>query len=235
MAAPETPPTGHPVLVNLPPSIAQKLAFYGAENTGVLAPRGWQCHGADGILYTSLSVFPDVSTQQIGPVVTYTAEGADNIDGAVTRMLFVCRYFPHENTSQGCINGNWLPPKDAEIQPPPGDAIPRYPADRLKYLSSFMIKYVTPAGFHGLGTMTRYAPPWDMTEQTPRIATYGILMLGFTEDGQNDGDGIQQLIVRLPSNLDYLRSAIMNFSEACFLAGNKSACATADVYQEGAP
>jgi hypothetical protein len=57
---PLPPPSGSKKEVQVPASIAKKLAYYKSEATsGVLAPRGWYCFGAYGSSGSALFVAPE--------------------------------------------------------------------------------------------------------------------------------------------------------------------------------
>ena len=59
-AGPQAAPSGQSLAVAIPAGLAQRLAYYKAEDgIGVLAPRGWHCFSTYGSGGSNLFVSPD--------------------------------------------------------------------------------------------------------------------------------------------------------------------------------
>jgi hypothetical protein len=159
VASPSTPPTGGPVQLNIPSNIASKLAFYGAENTGILAPRGWVCSRSDGIDFRSLAVYPSESAKSEQPIVEISSLGSDSVGNANVVAAYGCRYFP--NSAYGNMDGCRGNPASSEADDSYTrfyGALASYHTDRIQYINDFFLSYITPRDTPGLGTLLLYTP-----------------------------------------------------------------------------
>jgi len=151
-------PQGDSKVVQLDASIAQRLAYYKAEDgPGVLAPRGWYCFGA----YGSNGAFLLVAPQPIkgddlfsstwrgitGPAVQ-ASESSGGTSGRFEVARVIARVFPaYKAFARSVIEEGIEPAGNFPFGP--------YPNDKLTYRSDRVVEYQTPPHSEGLGTISR--------------------------------------------------------------------------------
>lgn len=151
-------PAGKSVAVSIAKNLAEKLAYYKAEDGhGVLAPRGWSCFGTYGsngeTLYVSpnpiraADLFSDTWKGFTGPVVQLSVESGGT-SGRFSVAKMIARVFPnrHEFVQQVIAEG---------IEPAGDFPSGPYPKDKLTYLGKDLVEFATPAETVGLGTQSR--------------------------------------------------------------------------------
>jgi hypothetical protein len=145
-------------LAAISPELAQRLAYYQAENgTGVLAPRGWHCIGTYGSNGDNLYITPE----PINSSLLFSAgwkgftgaaiQAADSYGGTSGRFevaRVIARVFPSHMKFAKDVIAEGEEPASSFPQGP-------YPTDKLNYLSKEVVEYETPANQEGLGTMSR--------------------------------------------------------------------------------
>jgi hypothetical protein len=73
---PETVSVPASALANIPTGWADQVSFYSFGDRGILAPKGWQCHGNRGTSGTFLSVTPGASSPKVGIWIEYWSPDA---------------------------------------------------------------------------------------------------------------------------------------------------------------
>lgn len=198
-------PEGKPLKLPIPQDVADRLAYYKAENgSGVLGPRGWHCFGVYGSSGGSLFVTPEtIDSKQFfdskagwkgfrGDVIQISDSIGDT-SGRFSVAMVIARVFPkHKKFVEGVIAEGLEPASDFPFGP--------YPADKLHYRSDALVEYETPANAEGLGTRS-----WLLANgQSIR----GVEMLtGETPD-------LVSLAVRIPAALNDLVNVIVQQTEA---------------------
>lgn len=157
-AGPLKAPTGKSTLVPVSADLANRLAYYKAEQGfGVLAPRGWFCFGVYGANGYALYVSPERATASevlsstwtgfAGPAIELAGDTGDT-SGRFSVARVIARVFPaHKSFVEGVIAEG--------LEPASSFPFGQYPKDRLTYRSEQMVEYETPANTEGLGTDSR--------------------------------------------------------------------------------
>jgi len=191
-------PTGKSLLLPVTVKVAQRLAYYKAEQgIGVLAPRGWYCFGVYGSNGYALYVIPaeivpsNLSSSRWsgfdGPVIELAGSNGDT-SGRFSVARTIARVFPTHRAFVEKVIAEGLEPASAFPSGP-------YPKDKLNYRSKEMVEYETPAGADGLGTTSRLKKDADPIRGVA-------ILLGEPPD-------LLLLSVRLPANLSNWESAIV--------------------------
>ena len=192
-------PNGTSKLVSIDTEKALQLAYYESENGfGVLAPRGWYCHGTYGSDGDTLYVSPQpINTANLfssegagftGPAIQLTRVSGDT-SGRFSVAKTIARVFPaHRAFARKVIEEGTEPASSFPFFP--------YPKDKLSYRSDEIVEYVTPAHADGLGTSSH------LISNSDPISGVAILF------GQ-DTD-LFQLSVRLSQRNKELTSAIIS-------------------------
>lgn len=159
-AGPLPAPKAETESVVLPADMAQRLAYYKAENgSGILAPRGWHCFSTYGSSGSNLYVTP----AQINPADLFStnwkgfsgqAIQVSSLDGGTSGRFgvakIIARVFPaHIGFAHHVISEGIEPASSFPSGP--------YPRDKLRYLSDRAVEFETPAHETGLGTDSRLA------------------------------------------------------------------------------
>ncbi len=196
---------GNPKPVNLPPEMADQLAWYeysgDAGHFGTLGPRGWNCFATIGSNGWSLYVAPEPLDSAkliehknwkgfVGPAIQLSdSDGGTSGRFEVARV--VARVFPaHRDYARTIIKEGFGPASDYPFGP--------FPTDRLTYKSKELVEFITPARQSGLGTMS-----WLLPSDRP-IGGFAQLSIGPNIDTE-----LLQLRVRLPSSLSPLGAPII--------------------------
>lgn len=153
-------PAGHRVAADVSPALAERLAFYKAEDGwGVLAPRGWHCfatYGSAGVnLYVtpesidSASLFTDRWRGFSGQVIQITYEyggtsGRFGVADIIARVFPAYMSFARDVAAENASVG--APALSLHVGP--------YPQDKLRYLNNHAVEFETPAHEKGLGTFS---------------------------------------------------------------------------------
>ena len=151
-------PVGKRKVVAIPAAIAQRLAYYQAEDSpGVLAPRGWNCFSTYGSNGASIFVSPDpIDSKALfsedwkgfpGEVVQLSYDSGGT-SGRFEVAEIIARVFPAYKTFvQSVIAEGIEPASDFPFGP--------YPSDKLTYRGKSIVEFETPANQQGLGTDSR--------------------------------------------------------------------------------
>jgi hypothetical protein len=193
---PESPATGHSVFLNIPQIAASKLAVYGAGGLAVLAPRGWSCKYWQANSSEKLSVFADPSFP-FGPAVVASIEGGGGSD-------FWADYFP-----------SLFKPYFVGAQ--------KFSTDKLTYIATNIVEYVTPP--HQLGLGVNDGETFDVPSPLPSLPSYGLLAVEAEHD-----TGAFILSVRLPSQMTNLKSTIISFFARCMNGKASVSCLSGGSY-----
>lgn len=152
---PQAAPVGKSKTVSIPAAIAQRLAWYEAENgPGVLAPRGWHCFSTYGSNGASLFVSPDPIDAKMlfsdtwngfsGQAVQISFSFGDT-SGRFEVAKIIARVFPaYKQFVQDLIEESHEPASEYPFGP--------YPHDNLTYFAKNVVEFETPANAEGLGT-----------------------------------------------------------------------------------
>lgn len=201
-AGPLDAPTGQPKAFPIPSALAQRLAYYKAEQgPGVLAPRGWQCFCTYGSSGGSLFVAPQKIDPALlfsdswkgftGPVVQFSVSIGDT-SGRFSVARVIARVFPaHKEFVKAAIEENIMPASDFPSGP--------YPKDKLTYKNKEMVEFETLAMSEGLGTMSRLLPNSN--------SIHGVRILS------GDTPDLTSLTMRLPASDNDLTSVIIQQTE----------------------
>jgi hypothetical protein len=185
----------------LPASVAARLAYYGSEDMGVLAPRGWHCVVLSGSSGATLLVTPerfDASallrreTTLTGPAIqlSLVIGGTSGRFGVaeVCALLFpTARSFVLGVIAEGLVSKD-----EFRFRP--------YRSDVLTRRSDTVVEYVTPANHHGVGTHSR------MVRSNLPISGVAVLLPGEDMD-------LVKLDVRLPPEMRDMSSTIIRMLE----------------------
>jgi len=148
-------PQGKSKVVPTTAEVAQRLAYYKAENgTGVLAPRGWYCFGTYGSSGSTLYVSPEpIKSSDLfsanwkgfaGPVIEISDEIGDT-SGRFGVARIIARVFPAHQSFVRDVIAEGIDPASSFPSGP-------YPSDKLTYRSKEIVEFETPANTEGLGT-----------------------------------------------------------------------------------
>jgi hypothetical protein len=208
-----TAPSGRTLATNLPPTVASRLAVYASNWSAVLAPRGWACHSSfvekQGVaMIVAPKLDGNMAAILAGPSVILW-----NDQNPRTVAAYAARYFPER-----------VAPMTASTRAnDPAQPMPRYPNDRLRYLSDLVLDYATPAHHAGLGE------PDEAAAARQSLTSYGVLALSNLPQGAG---GIVNLTVRLPADLTFLHGAIVKALAACLPNDNVVACESGGAFVE---
>jgi hypothetical protein len=193
-------PKGSNKVVQIPMALAQRLAYYKAEEgIGVLAPVGWHCFGTYGSngsnLYLSPQpidatiVFSDNWKGFTGPVIQISGEEGGT-SGRYGVASMIARVFPtHSAFVRSVIASGLAEANDFPAGP--------YPKDQLVYKSKEVVEYQTPAQTDGLGTQSR------LQKNADPIRGVAILV------GNQHEPSLVFLAARLPLEMEPLTSIII--------------------------
>ena len=179
----------------LPSAAAARLALYVSGELSVLAPRGWNClelTGSDGtllIVTPERRSFEDIHDLR-GPAVQLSLSFGGT-SGRFAVAEAIARLFPHHMEFARRVEAEGM-----FDQPLPSGP---FPADRLERVSANIVRFTTPPGAAGLGTVSRLVPDAEPIEGT-------VILLG---NGEEMPD-LLQLSVRLPANDPGLASLIID-------------------------
>jgi hypothetical protein len=187
--------------INLPTAIAAQLAIYASDATMVLAPRGWTCESDEGPAGIALWVYPrGASINTTGPLIVAREYGEGVSYGNSYVYSYGPTYFPKV-----------IPQKDIDDfligsgQSKKEFLAPRYRTDIVKYENKYSLRFITPAGKHGLAD--------SIFERSATLTSYGRVELHYPTD---DDPEIFFFGVRLSQSDAHLHSVILDFSEKCF-------------------
>ncbi|MGD0798414.1 MAG: hypothetical protein ABR910_11880 [Acidobacteriaceae bacterium] len=201
---------GSPKPVNLPPAIADQLAWYeyngDGGHFGTLGPRGWNCFVTIGSNGWTLYVAPELldSAKLLehknwngfrGPAIQLS--GSDGgTSGRFEVAKVVARVFPaHRNYARRIIAEGFGRASEYPFGP--------FPSDHLTYKDKDLVEFTTPAHRKGLGTISWLLP----SDQT--ITGFALLTIGPDVDPE-----LLQLSLRLPPSLSFLAPTLMKQGEA---------------------
>lgn len=148
-------PKGTEKVVKIRKGAAERLSYYkSAASPGVLAPRGWNCHGSFGSSGSGLTVTPQAQKSfeapTTGPIVEVRRTNGGT-SGRFTVAQVVARVFPaHEAFAMKVIKEGLMPASDFPFGP--------YPTDKLAARTVDMVEYETPPRSKGLGTGSGLIP-----------------------------------------------------------------------------
>ncbi len=207
---PYTAAKGSPKLVDLPPAIAEQLAWYeyngDAGHIGSLGPRGWNCFVTIGSNGETLYIAPEVLDSAkllehrnwkgfTGPAIQLS--GSDGgTSGRFEVAKVVARVFPaHRGYARKIIAEGFGPASDYHFGP--------FPSDHLTYRGKNLVEFITPAHRTGLGTMS-----WLLPSDQP-ITGFALLTIGPNIDTE-----LLHLSFRLPHSLSFLSVILIQQAEA---------------------
>lgn len=192
--------SGTPLVTDMPPEIASKLAVYAGDYQAVLAPRGWQCIGTQGTAGATLWVYPQGQNYKTdGPIVSEQTWGG-NETGNSYIISYGGTYFPKIINNE--LIDDFL---SGRIQEKQEFLVHKHKTDTIIYESNSILEFATPAGREGLGS--------EILGRSS-ITAYGLIgIIGFDNSGNDPA--ISLLGLRLPSKDLYLRTYILEFSKAC--------------------
>jgi hypothetical protein len=222
----ELTPTGRPLTVDLPTVIAGKLALYAGAHQAVLAPRSWTCTAGIGSDAAGLIITPPAGSPHAkGAAITISFD-ASGTGSAIADVMTIGRtYFP--NLVSAAQYADFLKSWTGVGQGAP--PAPRYPTDRIKYLSPSMLEYETPPGKNGIGQLTTFGS--SVFAQSGIISLEGKYVPPTVENGVpmngEDDRGINALNVSLPPDLANLTPYILAASRLCM--GDDSCALTDDI------
>jgi hypothetical protein len=194
---------GESVSVDMDPLSAAHLAFYAAnpsdKKVGVLAPRGWHCNFQDSSGGFMLVVVPHTMappfdfTEKDTPRVLYQIDYGGT-SGRFALANYVKTYFPSLDSSvSDTLDEEKQFPGETALAP--GNGI-QFPNDTISRIDPETLAFVTPRYSTGLGASER---------DTSSFPTSGFLHVYLHDDG------LAILVsVRLPKNLGFLKTAILN-------------------------
>ena len=200
---------GSPKLVNLPPAMADQLAWYeykgDAGQFGTLGPRGWNCFATIGSNGWTLYVAPQLldSAELLahvnwkgfrGPAIQLSSSDGGT-SGRFEVAQVVARVFPaHRDYARSIIAEGFAPASDYPFGP--------FPSDRLTYKGTELVEFTTPARRNGLGTMSGLLP----SDQP--ITGFALLTIGPDVDTE-----LLHLSLRLSPSLSSLSATLIQQAE----------------------
>src|SRR5579875_1988609 len=201
---------GKPKRVNLPPELADQLAWYeyngDAGQFGTLGPRGWNCFATIGSNGWTLYIAPEpLDSAKLlehknwkgftGPAIQLS--GSDGgTSGRFEVAQVVARVFPaHRDYARTIIKEGFGPASDYPFGP--------FPSDHLTYKGKELVEFITPARQRGLGTMS-----WLLPSDQP-ITGFALLSIGPNVDTE-----LLHLSLRLPPSLFLLGAILIQQAEA---------------------
>jgi hypothetical protein len=201
---------GSPKPVNLPPAMADQLAWYehngDAGRFGTFGPRGWNCFVTIGSNGWTLYIAPELldSAKLLehrnwkgfrGPAIQLS--GSDGgTSGRFEVAKVVARVFPaHRDYARSIIAEGFGPASDYPFGP--------FPSDHLSYKGKDLVEFITPARRNGLGTMS-----WLLPSDQP-ITGFVLLTIGPDVDTE-----LLHLCFRLPPSLSFFSAILIQQAEA---------------------
>jgi hypothetical protein len=199
---PQDAPIGKPKTVAISSDLAQKLAYYEAENgAGVLAPRGWYCFETYGSGGSNLFVSPTPINSADpfsanwkgfpGTALQYSLT-LGGTSGRFEVAQIIARVFPAYKAFATRVIAEGIEPASSFPFGP-------YPKDKLTYKSNKIVEYQTPPNTDGLGTASMLLKDADPIS--------GVAILAGVDTN------LIQLSMRLPANLADLAAAIISQTE----------------------
>lgn len=197
---PRKAPHGKTKSLPLSPALADKLAYYQAEEgSGVLAPRGWHCFSTYGSNGGSLFVAPQMIDSKLvfsekwkgfsGSVVQIS-DSFGGTSGRFEVASIIARVFPAHKVFVSRVIAEGI---ETATDFPFG----AYPKDKVRYRSKEVVEYETPPQTEGLGTRSR------LQKNDDAIAGMEILA------GPDEELNLISLSVRLPRGSENLTRAIV--------------------------
>jgi hypothetical protein len=182
-------PQGTAKRLRIGPSAARRLAYYqGDVVSGILAPRGWQCHGNNGSAGEELLVSPTPASSNgngAGVMLDHISAAAF---GRFAVADVIARVFPSKRAFvQAMIDGGDVPPNGFTFGP--------YPTDKIVVQTNQLVQFETPPRAAGLGSGGYFTPNDDPID--------GVAIL----EGRNPD--LLILRVRLPRELRDLAPVII--------------------------
>lgn len=220
MAAPQ----GHAINLDVPPNIAEKLAFYYGQNAFALAPRGWTCLSDNGATGTVLDIWPPGGNRTTGPLVEMQNWSADPAGYAII-AAYGGTYFPKQYPSQQIES--MLQQRGDNI-PLSEFLVPKFTADQVTYLGNAILAFRTPPNQVGLGVaiLDKSGETVSATSEKSawqsNLPTYGVVGMV----SASDDNWINLLAIRLPPKLSALHSVIQDFTAHCQPFDQHAACAS---------
>jgi len=201
---------GSPRPVNLPPAIADRLAWYeyngDAGRFGTLGPRGWNCFATIGSDGWTLCVAPEpLKSAKLlehrnwkgfrGSAIQISCSDGGT-SGRFEVAKVVARVFPaHRNYALSIIAEGFGRASAYPFGP--------FPSDHLTYKGKDLVEFTTPAHRNGLGTMS-----WLLPSDQP-ISGFAVLAIGSGVDTE-----LLHLCSRLPPSLSFLSAMLIQQAEA---------------------
>jgi hypothetical protein len=191
------------VSVTVPAGMGRFLAFYSASEgieSGILAPKGWDCFGTYGSDGNTLYVVP----HRLGGEILDRSEKVKN-GPAVIKRVSIGGTSGRFNVAK--IGGRIFPSarafalrvRNEGLEDPKEYVFTPWPADRIVRLSEFAVSYMTPPRVNGLGTAFGLEP-----EREP---VFGLVFLTDIEE-RNDGPLLEGISVRLDQDNQQVHPAI---------------------------
>jgi len=212
-------PTGQPMTVDMPTKVAAKVALYSGAYEAVIAPRGWECSGEVGSDAISLSVTPPKKSLYADRVSITISTDMAGTGSAISDVATIgSTYFSNLVSAEQFKSflTDWEQNFGRFNLSPPVQA-PRYPADRLTYLSPSAFAYETPAGKIGIAQL--------VAGGSSPFAQQGIISLqGKYIPNAEDDRVIISINVSLPPTLANLAPFILAAARPCMLDENAAAC-----------
>ena len=192
---PQPAPEPRGPVVDLPREAAANLALYESEGLVVLAPRGWNClllSGSNGDIFIvapqhlSLEDAHDLR----GPAVQIS-HSFGGTSGRFAVAEAIARLFPEHIDFANRVFA------EGDVDPP----VPSgpFPGDEVHRLNANTVRFTTPAGRTGLGTVSRLVPDAD--------PIHGLVFLLGSEEPD-----LVQVYVRLPARQSDLVPIILDLS-----------------------
>ena len=180
---------------------APRLAYYGIEDLGVLAPRGWHCVGLRGSNGLMVIVTPDVREplDLIGPAPGIAGPGVSvslmfgETSGRFAVANAIARYFPGYRAFARRVSREGV--RDEPLPAGP------WAADEIERRGPNEVRFKTPAGSRGAGTSSLFAP------QGGAVSGAVVLLPA-------DEPDLVAIRVRLPDDMTDLSLAIIDESPA---------------------
>ena len=158
-------PRGTNKRVAIPAASASRLAYYESKfGSGVLAPRGWHCFCTYGSNGSNLFVSPraigsgELFSEQWkgfdGPAIQISTIFGDT-SGRFSVARTIARVFPvHSSFVKDVVAEGIEPASEFPFGP--------YLGDKLKYITTEMVEFQTPANADGMGTASRLLKNGDL-------------------------------------------------------------------------
>jgi hypothetical protein len=185
----------------LPRPVAHELAYYASAELGVLAPRGWHCHGYTRAEGSSLVVTPeplsaDNDRNPNGPGVVLLSPNGWNGLGVSLVVDVAVRVFPAKKKFLQRLMAHWDMDKSFHTFGP-------YPDDILTRRSDTDVEYETPANKDGMGTL------FGWLEKNADPIRGLAIMMDMRDDKNKKVPKLVLLEVRTPPDMHHLVQTIM--------------------------